>query len=273
MTDEQIQKLAEEIKRASVFSSALGFLAKHPVMRSSAIGAGIGAGVGGVADATSEKGTFLGGALKGALVGGGLGAGVGALKTPKGMNLLGNLEKKFPHPITQRSVTTEAEKAIQNNQRTFFGMGGKAKLSPFQETITNPEIAKGNMITRTVGEGTHNLGRLLKDPVGYLKHEYGTARTFVGKDKRRYMRSPLGQVANVAMTGPGIAATSTVGALMSNDGESKANRIGIGVAEGALWSVAPRLGMASMIGRMGYDILKSKKPQQTTIQNDTNIIQ
>ena len=281
MTDQEIYFLAKHLhqtKTASLLGNALTLVKKAPFLSHTLVGAGTGIVAGGIHGATSENSNVLQGALKGGLVGAGIGAGVGVLRNRTStVDFLRNtVGQNLPHNVITHNKLTSDQIAAAGDTgvHSIFGMGPKAKLTA-QEVSTPVNSAKDGWVKGMLGEAVHNTADFLEHPGNYLKKEWGHALTFKGKDSRIYQRSLPGKALNLLNTGPGIAALSTVPALMSSsDASTKTKQVGAGLATGAMWSVAPRLGMVGLTGQMAYGILKRpKKPQPATIQNDTQFIQ
>ena len=162
--------------------------------------------------------------------------------------------------------------------RNFFGLGFKAKQVGMAAR-SNPNLptnyGQGFLAQfspkHILAELGHNMQKVQRMGVGnYLKENIQHARTFESGGGV-YRRSLPGQLFNVAMTGPGFAATDI---LLAPKDQSMGKTLGTAGTDLALWSVSPRLGGAALMARMGYDLMKKKnQPQIKNIQNDTQIIQ
>lgn len=170
---------------------------------------------------------------------------------------------------------------LPGTTRTMWGAGPKAKFKGIAKN-TNPNLPTGyghgfsSMFKpkHILAEIGHNLSYIKRKGVlNFLDRNVRHARRYETQGGV-FKRSLPGQVLNVAMTGPGFAATDI---LLAPKGQSTGKTLGVASADMALWSLSPRLGGGALFARLGYDTLKKfKKPQQpklTNIHNDTQIIQ
>jgi len=233
---------------------------------------GIGALTGGLFGKKKQDQSF---SMGGALMGAAAGTGLGFAAKPFMPKALAWAEKNYQ---AQRFIPlTETEKGVAGAQgiRTMGGMGSTAKPGfKVEKSLTDKPSSYGHGFISSLNpkhiaaEGLHNLGKFMENPGQYLKNEFTHSQHFVKNDVA-YKRSIPGRLFMGAMTGPGIAATT---ALMPSEDQSMGSRVGNALGQGALWGISPRLGQASMIGQIGYQMLK-RKPKPTLNQDETNIIQ
>ncbi len=197
------------------------------------------------------------------------------LKQAGVLNWVTDFGKKWYQGMGTRAL--RAGETVPKQIRTMGGYGGEAKFVGMAEK-TNPNLPEGfghgfvSMFNpkHMLAEIGHNVGQIReKGVLNFFENQVQDATRF-NKAGGTWKRSIPGQVLNVAMTGPGIAATD----MLMPTGEPMSKKLTNAGTDMALWGLSPRLGGAAMIGRLGFDMAKQlRKPKITPIQNETNIIQ